>query len=188
MQPIKDVIEVGRFLIPYRIYKNNGPQVICVNGVQQSMAMWHSFINRFSKNYEIVLFDFPNQGKAKINYGASQISLIEQEEILLSVMDRTKLKTSVTVCTASWGGVIAASLASKYPDRIKRLILASLGTKPNKKMAETINKGALFNINDREKMAQTLIKAFGENLPLRIKQGIISQFKNMKETNVRAFL
>lgn len=184
---IKDILQTGRFLISYRIYGEQGPQLICINGVQQSMAMWQSFVNRFCGDYRIVLFDFPNQGKARITDGPSQVSLDEQVEILSAVMEKTSLGAEATICAASWGGVVAVAFAAKYPDRIKRLILASLGTKPNKKMVETIKKGACLDMNDRDKMAQTLIESFGGSLPERFKQSIFSQFRTMKEDAVRAF-
>lgn len=184
---VKDSIIVGRFSIPYRIYENKGPQFICVNGVQQSMAMWQSLVARFSDNYRMVLFDFPNQGKAKILSGPAEVTLDEQIQILSAVMDKTGLSQDATVCAASWGGVIAVALASRYPDRVKRLILASLGTKPNKKMIETIKEGSNLDMQDRDKMAHVLIRSFGETLPPRIKQNIVNQFRAMKEENVQSF-
>jgi len=187
VQAKKLSIEVGRFVIPCRIYENNGPQIICINGVQQSMAMWQSLVSRFCRDYRIVIFDFPNQGKANIVSGSGKVSIDEQVQILSAVMEKTGIKPDATICAASWGGVVAVVFASKYPDRIKRLILASLGTKPNKKMAETIRKGASIDMTDREKMANVLIDSFGENLPVKFKQRIISQFSTMKEEEVRAF-
>jgi pimeloyl-ACP methyl ester carboxylesterase len=184
---VKDVLKTGRFLIPYRTYENKGPQLICVNGVQQSMAMWQTVVARFSLDYRIILFDFPNQGKAEIISGSSQVSLDEQVEILAAVIDKTGLSHDATVCAASWGGVVAVAFAAKYPERIKRMILASLGTKPNKKMVETIKKGSGLDLNDRDQMAYTLIKSFGETLPSRIKQNIVNQFRAMKKENVQAF-
>ena len=183
----KDVLKTGRFLIPYRIYGDKGPQLICINGVQQSMAMWQTLVARFSRDYRIVLFDFPNQGKAKILSGPAQVSLDEQVEILLAVMDETELSREGTICAASWGGVIAVAFAAKYQDRTKRLILASLGTKPNQKMVETIQQGSSLEMHDRGQMAQVLIKSFGETLPPRIKQTIARQFHTMTEENIRAF-
>jgi len=184
---VKDILTTGRFSIPYRIYENKGPQFICVNGAQQSMAMWQSLVERFSHNYRIVLFDFPNQGKAKILAGSSEVSLDEQIEILAAVMDKVSLNQDATVCAASWGGVIAVAFAEQYPDRIKRLILASLGTKPNKKMVETIKAGSSLNMKDRDHVAHTLIKSFGETLPQRMKQNIIHQFRAMKEESLQSF-
>jgi pimeloyl-ACP methyl ester carboxylesterase len=183
----KDMLETGRFLISCRMYGNQGRQLICINGVQQSMAMWQSFVSRFSRDYRIVLFDFPNQGKARIVSGPTQVTLDEQVEILSAVIEKTGLGPDATICAASWGGVVAVAFAAKYRDRIKRLILASLGTKPNKKMVETIKKGASLDMNDRDKMAQTLIGSFGGSLPERIKQNIVNQFRIMKEESIQAF-
>lgn len=183
----KAVLHTGRFLIPYRIYENKGPQIIFVNGVQQSMAMWLTFVVRFGRNHRIVIFDFPNQGKGKIISGPSQVSLDEQVGILAAVMDKAQLSRDATLCAASWGGVIAVTFASKYPHRVKRLILASLGTKPNKKMVETIKKGSNLHKSNRDQMAHTLIKSFGENLPAKMKENIFSQFRTMKEENLQAF-
>jgi len=184
---LKDTLKTGRFLISYRIYGDKGPHIVCINGVQQSMAMWHTFVCRFSRDYRIVLFDFPNQGKAKIISGPARVSLEEQVEILSVVMDKSGVRLDGTLCAASWGGVVAVAFASQYPTRIKRLILASLGTKPNKKMVETIKKGSSLHINNRRQMADVLIKSFGDDLTPQIKERIISQFRTMKEENVRAF-
>lgn len=152
------------------------------------MAMWHSLVSRFKNHYRIVLFDFPNQGKGQIISGsAQQPSLDEQVEILMAVMDKTGVSTDATVCAASWGGVVAVAFAAKFRDRVRRLVLASLGTKPNKKMIETIKQGAAIDMNNRDQMASVLIKGFGDNLPLRFKQKIISQFRTMKEESIRAF-
>lgn len=184
---VKGILPIGRFSIPYRIYESEGPQFIFINGVQQSMAMWQSFVARFSPYYRIILFDFPNQGKARIHSGSSQVSLDEQVEILLSVMNEAGFSEDGTVCAASWGGVIATALAARYPDKVKRMILASLGTKPNQKMIETIRHGASMSMDNREQMAKALIKSFGEALPEQMKKGIINQFRIMKKESLQAF-
>ena len=184
---IKNVLKIGRFSISYRLFENKGPHLICINGVQQSMAMWQSVAARFSRDYRMVLFDFPNQGNAKIISGSSQVSLEEQVEILSTVMEKTGLSQDATICAASWGGVIAVAFASKYPDRMKKLILASLGTKPNQKMIDTIKEGYNVDIKDRGQMARVLIKSFGETLPPLVKQTINNQFHFMTEEQLRAF-
>lgn len=184
---IKDTIKIGRFEVPYRIYENDGPHIVCLNGVQQSMAMWHTFICRFAPHYRIVIFDFPNQGKGKVLSGSPRVSLDEQIMILRKVMKATKVNHDLTICAASWGGVIAIAFASKHQREVRRLILASLGTKPNKKMVETIKKGSEIESENREEMAETLIKSFGQNLPENIKVKIMNQFRTMRKENLRSF-
>jgi len=183
----KKTLKIGRFLIPVRVYENNGPHIICVNGIQQSMAMWQSFVARFSRDYRITIFDFPNQGKAKVVSGPDKITFEEQVDILKTVIEETGTKNDAALCAASWGGVIAVAFASKYPQRVRKLILASLGTKPNKAMVETIEQGAALDMNNRDKMAEIIISGFGKDLPQRIKDTIVRQFRSMTEDNIRAF-
>ena len=187
MSNIKDTLKIGRFVIPYRIYENEGPHIICVNGIQQSMAMWQTFLSRFSGDYRITAFDFPHQGRAKIISGSDKVTFEEQVEILTAVIEKAGIKNDATLCAASWGGVIAAAFASKYPKRVRRLVLASLGTRPNQSMVDIIKQGSALEINDRDKMAEVIISSFGKDLPPRIKDAITRQFRSMTEDNIRAF-
>jgi pimeloyl-ACP methyl ester carboxylesterase len=63
---VKGKLTVQRFIIPFRVYGAGEYTLVFVNGVQQSMAMWHSFVRRFSGSYRIVLFDLPNQGAGRV--------------------------------------------------------------------------------------------------------------------------
>jgi len=183
---IKEELNIKRFVIPYRVYGNGGPQLVFLNGVQQSMAMWQSFISRFSGDYRIVLFDFPGQGKAQILTGSVNVSLDEQVEILSQVIIRTGVE-NITLISASWGGVVAMAYASRYPQMVRRLILAGMGTKPNQKMIETIEKGCQIDSNERQEMARVLFESFGRNLPPKIKERIFKQFCTMSKENLCAF-
>ena len=48
----------------------------CVWGQEKpaTMAMWHSFVRRFSRSYRSVLFDYPNQGAGRIIKGSRHSS------------------------------------------------------------------------------------------------------------------
>lgn len=184
---VKGTIELGRFVVPYRIYENEGPHIICINGVQQSMAMWHTFILRYAPHYRVVLFDFPNQGKGKVISGPIFVTLDEQVDILREVIKATGINKNVSICSASWGGIIAMAFASRYHNEVKQLCLASLGTKANDAMVETIKKGFQIDPQNRQKMADILIESFGKNLPENIKNKIVSQFHAMSQENLRAF-
>jgi pimeloyl-ACP methyl ester carboxylesterase len=151
------------------------------------MAMWHSFVSSFSREYRIVLFDFPGLGKAPVLKGPSSLSLDEQIRILDGVMQAAQLNSNTIFCTASWGGVIALAYAAKHPKAIKRLVLGSIGTKPNKKMIETIKKGLSIDTKNRLEMADVLIESFGQKLPLKIKNKISKQFSNMSEEALLSF-
>ena len=183
----KGEVKMGRFVTPYRLYENEGDHIVCLNGVQQTMAMWHTFVSRFSPQYRIVLFDFPNQGKAQILSGPPSVTLDEQVEILHQVLNVTHASKDLILIAASWGGVIAVAYASKYPHAVKRLMLASLGSKANKKMIETVKRGSEIKMENRRKIADTLIDSMGKDLPLSIRKKIVSQFCTMSAEKLRTF-
>jgi pimeloyl-ACP methyl ester carboxylesterase len=184
---VKGTIELRRFSIPYRIYESEGPHIICLNGVQQSMAMWHTLVERYTPHYRVILFDFPNQGRGKVVSGPALVSLDEQVEILREVIKATGTNNSVSLCAASWGGIIAMAFAARYPGQVKQLCLASLGTKANAAMVETIKKGCAIDPKNRQKMADILINSFGQNLPKNIKNKIVRQFHAMSQENLKSF-
>jgi len=184
---IKGIIETGRFVVPYRIYESGGPHILCLNGVQQSMAMWSDFVFRYAPYYRVALFDFPGQGKGKILSDPMFVSLDEQVDILNEVIKATGTNNEATIIGASWGGIVAVAFAARYQDALKKLCLAGMGTKANEKMMETIKKGCATNPNDRQKMADVLIESFGQELPEKIKKKIINQFHTMKEDQLQAF-
>jgi pimeloyl-ACP methyl ester carboxylesterase len=168
------------------VYGSEETSLVFLNGVQQSMAMWHSFVCRFSGSYQIVLFDFPNQGAARILEGSSDLSLDEQVDILDTVINATIGEDHLSLCSASWGGVVALAYAVRHPQRLKSLILASIGTRANQKMIEMISQGLEMDV-DRLQVAESIIENFGKELPAAMKNKIVSQFQRMDTESFQAF-
>lgn len=187
MQSVKGTLNLQRFVIPYRVYGAGASSLVFINGVQQSMAMWHSFVRRFSQSYRIVLFDFPNQGRGQIIEGPSYLSLEDQVDILDTLINATCGKDQLSVCAASWGGVIALAYAVKHPQRLNSLILASIGTKANQKMIDMITKGLEMPEIDRLQVAEAIIENFGRELPAAMKKRIVGQFQRMDTEAFAAF-
>jgi pimeloyl-ACP methyl ester carboxylesterase len=184
---IKAVIRTGRFEIPYRVYENDGPHLICLNGIQQSMAMWQGFVARFARDYRIILFNFPGQGTGRALSGPVRPSLDEEVAIVYEVMQKTGVNHDVSLCTASWGGIVALAFASKHPHAVKRLLLGSIGTRPNQKMIETIQRGRALDLKDRAQIADLIIDSFGQKLPESVKKKIGAQFRTISKENLQSF-
>ena len=183
----RSIANIDRFQIPYRIYGQGAEVLVCINGIQQSMAIWVDFVRRFSHKYKILLFDFPHQGKGLVNAGSADVTLSEQVEILNELLMTAGIQEKLTLCSASWGGVVAASFTIRYPHRTKKLILAGLGTKPNQTMIDTITRGSRLPMENRLEIAETLISSFGQDLPLKVKAAIISQFERMDQKALASF-
>jgi pimeloyl-ACP methyl ester carboxylesterase len=184
---IKGKLTVQRFVIPYRVYGSGQSTLVFLNGVQQSMAMWYSFVCRFSDKFRIVLFDFPNQGAGRIVEGASYLSLDEQVDILEAVINAVGGEGRLSVCSASWGGIVALVYAARHPEKLHGLILASMGTKANQKMVDMITKGLEMPIKNRLEVAKSIIENFGRELPPTMKNRIVSQFERMDTQALQAF-
>lgn len=184
----KGKLNVQRFVIPFRVYGSGETSLVFLNGIQQSMAMWHSFVCRFSHRFRVVLFDFPNQGSGRIVEGPADLSLDEQVDILSAVIEATGGDLRVTVCSASWGGVVALAYAERHPEKLQSLILASIGTKANQKMVDMITKGLEMPVKDRYELAKSIIENFGRNLPPAMKKRIVNQFERMDMQAFQAFL
>ena len=185
---MKGKLNVQRFVVPYRIYGEGERTLVFINGIMQSMAMWHTFVRRFSRSYRIVVFDFPNQGSGRVVSGSAQLSLEEQVDILDAVIKTAGGEDPLTVCSASWGGVVALAYAARHPQRLQRLILASMGTRPNQKMIEIITKGLEMPTEDRLQVAEILIESFGQALPATMKHKIVSQFQRMSSETLQVFI
>ncbi len=151
------------------------------------MAMWHSFVRRFSQRYRIVLFDYPNQGSGRVINGSLQLTLDEQVDILGAVIDATNGADPLNVCSASWGGVIALAYAVRNPERLKSLILASIGTRANQRMIDIISQALAMPVKDGLQVAETLIECVGQDLPAAMKNRIINQFRHMGADALKAF-
>lgn len=185
----KGKLTIQRFIVPYRVYGAGAQTLVFINGVQQSMAMWHSFVRRFKESYRIVLFDLPNQGGGRVVTGSAHLSLEEQVDILTAVIEATSAGDDLlTVCSASWGGVIAMAYAVRYPQRIRSLILASMGTRANQKMIDMISQGLQRPAKDPLEVAESLIEGIGQDLPVAMKNKIVSQFQHMGPAAFQAFL
>jgi pimeloyl-ACP methyl ester carboxylesterase len=150
------------------------------------MAMWHTFVRRFSQRYRIVLFDFPNQGAGRVVEGSSYLDLDEQVGILDSVISATIGEDPLTLCSASWGGVVALAYAVRHPQRLQSLILASIGTRANQRMIDMITQGLETEVN-RLEVAECIIENFGKELPAAMKNRIVSQFQRMDTQAFQAF-
>ena len=188
MNKTKGEISVGRFLIPYRLFGRGDRILVCVNGAQQTMAAWRPVVTYFARNYRLLLFDFPGQGRARTISGSSVVDLDEQVEVLRQVLlDQNDHKKCI-VAGASWGGVVVAAFASRFPEMVEKIVLASFGIRVNEKLVEAIQDGQRLNgTATGEKVADVIIKYFGQHLNDAFKKKMHSQFKNITKEHLENF-
>ncbi|MFT6905023.1 MAG: pimeloyl-ACP methyl ester carboxylesterase [Oleiphilaceae bacterium] len=190
MEKSVGVFEYSRFLIPYRVYGQHEKVIVCVSGAKQTMSAWRSFISHFSKDYKIIVFDMPGQGRSEILNGSAGVPLLEQVEVLhqlLSHLDVVNCQRRYLI-GGSWGSIVAAVYAEHHPEVFHRLILGSFGTKPNSVLSSIIDQVQSYIESGRgAEIAPMMIQKFGQYIPDILKKQIISQFNNMSEQQFQSF-
>lgn len=184
------VLEYSRFSIPYRVYGDHDKVIVCVSGAKQTMSAWRSLIAYFSKEYRIVVFDMPGQGRSEILSGSLGVSLSEQVEVLNCLVEHLDIARHKQrfLIGGSWGSIVSAVYAERYPAVFDKLILGSFGTKPNSVLSSIIQQvQALIAEGRGADIAPMMIEKFGQYIPEILKKQIISQFSNMSEQQFQSF-
>jgi len=162
--------------------------MVCVNAAQQTMAAWRPVVTYFSRDYRLLLFDFPGQGRAQIISGSAVVALDEQVEVLHQVLSAQNAPEKSIVAGASWGGIVVAVFASRFPHLVDKIILASFGIRVNEKLVQAIREGQQLNgTATGEQVAGVIIKYFGQHLNDAFKQKMYDQFKNIKKEHLENF-
>jgi pimeloyl-ACP methyl ester carboxylesterase len=154
-----------RFEIPYAT-RGSGPRtLICVNGMQQTMAAWRALVKRMAPTgYRTVLFDFPNQGRAVSMSGDGSVTLRQQVEVLHAVATHVSA-APVALIGGSWGALVAAAYAATYPSRVSHLVLGSFQTRANAKLQDVARRGrALIEQGRIDNLATLFVSEFGDRM------------------------
>lgn len=188
MKVQKGSISCKRFHVPYRIYGDKPDTIVCISGAKQTMAVWKSFVKHFVSSFSVVVFDLPGTGRAEILSGAPHVTFEEQQRVLLNVIDETAKADKVVLAAASWGTILAAYIAAKFPTKIDKMILGSFGVSTNDTILDLIHQGqSAFKTGNIENIAPLMIECFGQYIPDSQKQQMISQFSNMDERELVNF-
>jgi len=184
----KYTLTVGRFRIPVAVVGAGARCIVCVNGMQQTMATWRSFLHAFGRDprYRVALFDFPTQGRAAIVSGPPETSLDEQVAVLDAVTSRVSPAEPIGLIGGSWGGVLSAALAAAKPAHVGALVLGSFRTSPNAWLREITERGqALVDRGDGDGLGALFVKAFGERMRPAGQQRMRDQFRRLTMEQLR---
>ncbi|TAL42225.1 MAG: alpha/beta hydrolase [Chitinophagaceae bacterium] len=109
----------GDAKIYYEVYGKGRPIVILQGGIFGSSYEMFQFIDSLKKTYQVIAISTRGHGKSEL--GTEQITYEQKANDVMAVINAVT-KDSVTVLGFSDGGYTGYELASKYPNRIKKLI------------------------------------------------------------------
>jgi pimeloyl-ACP methyl ester carboxylesterase len=175
----KSELTVDRFQIPHVVFGDGPHLLVCVNGMQQTMASWRAVVRHFTARsvYRVALFDFPNQGRGRCLYGRDGVDVEEQVRVLGAVVDAISPGIPVALIGGSWGAVVAAAYAARRPHRVARMVLGSFQVRANGRLREVARIGrSLVKAGRSDELADLFIDAFGAQLSPARKRSIAAQF------------
>ncbi|MGA3371472.1 MAG: alpha/beta hydrolase [Terracidiphilus sp.] len=99
-----------------------GPAIVLVHGLGGSAEEWQNLAPRLTKaGFRVYLVDLPGFGRSEKPADFSY-SVSDQAEVVVGLLDALGLK-QVNLGGTSMGGWIAEIVASRHPERVRRLIL-----------------------------------------------------------------
>jgi pimeloyl-ACP methyl ester carboxylesterase len=114
-------IDVDQGLLYYE-RSGSGIPVIFIHGAFADMHMFDPQWEYFQDRYQVIRFDLHGHGKS-VPSGLTKYRMDTFIDDLFVLMDVLEIPEAI-ICGQSWGGSISQGFASRYPERVKGLVLA----------------------------------------------------------------
>jgi pimeloyl-ACP methyl ester carboxylesterase len=177
----------------------NGPAVLFLHGLGGNSASWEPQIDALSDRYRLIAWDMP--GFANSDRMGRPTATRDYSELARELLDHLGIEHAVGV-GASYGTVILADLASRYPSRIDAMVFAcgvtgvahlelaqreklrairsnEIETLGQKKFAETRNSTYLGKGQSSE-LVERVVDLAGSADP----QGYLEAYNSLTEANI----
>ncbi len=105
--------------------RGHGEPLVMIMGLGAGHLSWFFQILAFKRHYRVVTFD--NRGIGKTSRPSESYTIRTMADDTVSLMDHLGIG-SAHVLGMSMGGMIAAEIAVNYPNRVRKLVLASTPT------------------------------------------------------------
>lgn len=102
--------------------RGEGEPLLLIMGLGSASDMWYRLLPALSAGYRTILFD--NRGTGQSDHHTGPYSIATMAADAAAVMDAADAE-SAHVLGFSMGGFIAQEFALRYPERVRRLILAA---------------------------------------------------------------
>lgn len=100
------------------------PALLLLNPLGTTLAFWDPLIDRLTEHNWVIRFDIRGHGRSVGEVADYAISDLADDAV--AVLDALEVPRA-HVFGASLGGLVAAELAARHPDRVDRLVLAAIG-------------------------------------------------------------
>jgi pimeloyl-ACP methyl ester carboxylesterase len=119
-----EVVAIDEVPLRYRV-DGQGPALLLIHSHYYSMRMWDDWIDTLDDHYQVIRFDMTSHGLTGPDSN-SDYSMDRDLDHILGLLDYLGVD-EFSVVGSSLGGNMAFHLASRYPERVQKLLLANSG-------------------------------------------------------------
>lgn len=120
-------IQKDDLVLHYRwLDQKQDQNLVLINSLGTNMGIWENVLPLIRQEYNILLFDKRGHGLSSTREG--DLSIDDYADDIIFLMDHLAIEKT-HVLGLSIGGMITFSLASRYPDRVEKLIFSNTGAK-----------------------------------------------------------
>ncbi len=117
-------VQVNGIELQYEV-KGTGEPLLLLHGFGGCGAMWSAAAKDFAKHYRVISVDMRGHGKSTNPSG--KFSHPQSAEDIRALMDRLDIERALAIGFSS-GGMTLLHLATKYPDRLSKLVVVGATT------------------------------------------------------------
>lgn len=115
------LIKLENFDLFYEIHGTGEPLVL-ISGFASGAWIWYRQIEELARNFKVITFDPRGIGQTQIP-AETEVSIEAIAEDTAQLLDKLEIEKT-NILGASFGGFVAQEFALKYPEKLKKLILA----------------------------------------------------------------
>lgn len=130
-------ISVGDAKLYYEVYGQGKPIVLLHGGVYGYIDEFAPFIERFSKDHQVICIATRGHGKSEI--GTAPFTWQQRADDAYKVIRSIIPRDSVTVLGFSDGGYSGYKLAANHPELVRKLIAIGSGDRPKNRKGQKAN-------------------------------------------------
>jgi pimeloyl-ACP methyl ester carboxylesterase len=109
--------------------RGRGEAALFLHGFPLNSFQWRDVIDRLSTYRRCIAADFLGLGFTEVAKGQS-VAPAAQAEMIATLLDKLSIK-SVDIVANDSGGAVAQLLVTKYPNRVRTLLLTNCDTEPD---------------------------------------------------------
>jgi pimeloyl-ACP methyl ester carboxylesterase len=134
------------------------PCIVFLNGTLQTTIYWRPQVNLFKSRYRILVYDARTQGASDLGQEAPSLRMHLAD--LLALLDHLAIRKADMV-GLSHGAYLALALAANHPQRVRRLVLGSIGAQKSARASTAVRSWQeILERQDMEAMVWAAVPIF----------------------------